>query len=224
MKNREKDSIRNAYVKVIPSWFRSKIRPIYPLDFPLNISRSNYSFIHVPKAGGTSITHTIYGKSIPHLSATFFKNAYPDFFRKKYVFSVIRNPYERALSAYHFAKQNGTDIVSIEKNLLYNSKHFKNFSSFCQWLSYQNLNELDYIFRSQSFYLVDGNGQLLIKNLWDLNNMDELQRFLLKEFNIKIPPKAKNKINYNRQPKLSRSDKKIIENVYNIDFNNFNFC
>ena len=73
--------------------------------------RHQFVFVHVPKTGGGSITaelQTLYGegeKLRTHLTAAEYRNFLgPSLFQKYHTWAVVRNPYERFISEYHWRK------------------------------------------------------------------------------------------------------------------------
>jgi hypothetical protein len=70
----------------------------------------NYKFIfvHIPKTGGTSLARAL-NPSFPvngnkHQDAMYFKEKCPDNFHSYFKFSLVRNPWARAVSYFHFKK------------------------------------------------------------------------------------------------------------------------
>ncbi len=88
-------------------------------------------FIHVPKAAGTSLSMSIYGKKVGHLKVE-------DFIREGidldnfFVFTFSRNPYLRLYSTYEFLKKGGTADVSVSKR---NQDRVLGFSSFSEFVA-----------------------------------------------------------------------------------------
>ena len=70
-------------------------------------------FIHVPRTGGNSIIRTLLdGQSPGHLTAAQYQIIFNRCeFRKYYKFAFVRNPWDRLVSAFHFLKHGGMNIV-----------------------------------------------------------------------------------------------------------------
>lgn len=67
--------------------------------------RINFAFIHVPKCGGTSITQAIGQRIKLHDTAVERRHKLGhDRWNSIYSFSIVRHPYDRALSYYFFTK------------------------------------------------------------------------------------------------------------------------
>ena len=84
--------------------FRELIKPLVDLSWCLPRNKINQFmlFIHIPKNAGSSISEVMYGKQIGHKKLRDYQN-----FRRfdEYdVVAVVRNPYDRFLSAYNYLK------------------------------------------------------------------------------------------------------------------------
>ncbi|WP_066560202.1 sulfotransferase family 2 domain-containing protein [Croceicoccus bisphenolivorans] len=65
-------------------------------------------FIHVPKAAGTSLRKAIWRRKSFHIPATRYIAADPDRFRRWFTFCVVRNPWDRMSSAFHYLHRRRT--------------------------------------------------------------------------------------------------------------------
>ena len=60
-------------------------------------------FIHINKCCGSSILEAIpHTKHKPHRHISYYKNGFPDIFDEYFKFTIIRNPWDRMVSFYHF--------------------------------------------------------------------------------------------------------------------------
>jgi len=130
-------------------------------------------FIHVPKVAGTSINKAIYGRTLGHYTAVEIKNKFPNLYNESFVFSFVRNPWSRVVSAYKFAKQGGTDSMKMNMPEQYKVPEFESFERFVkEWLVLQNINELDYVFKPQVHFLTDENGKVIVDFV---NKLEDLE-------------------------------------------------
>lgn len=60
-------------------------------------------FIHIPKNAGTSITKSLEMENQGHVAALHYKRNLEDF-DEFFKFTVIRNPWDRVVSCYEFAR------------------------------------------------------------------------------------------------------------------------
>ncbi|MEO0479310.1 MAG: sulfotransferase family 2 domain-containing protein [Planctomycetota bacterium] len=70
--------------------------------------RSRSLFIHVPKAAGISVATSLYGSMVPgHTSVRTYRKTFGSLLNRYYVFTFVRNPYERLRSAWNFLNEGG---------------------------------------------------------------------------------------------------------------------
>ena len=146
-------------------------------------------FIHVPKVAGTSINKAIYGRTLGHYTAVEIKNKFPNLYNECFVFSFVRNPWSRAVSAYKFAKQGRTESMGVYKPEQYQIPEFETFERFVkEWLALRDINELDYIFQPQVRFLTDSNGEIIVDYVEKLENLAngiaEVEKNLNKKINV----------------------------------------
>lgn len=61
-------------------------------------------YIHIPKCGGRSICD-IFNQRFDHFTSMYYKNEYAHFWERYEKFSIVRNPYSRLVSMYHYIQQ-----------------------------------------------------------------------------------------------------------------------
>lgn len=126
-------------------------------------ARMGCIFVHVPKAAGTSINRAIYGKTLGHYRAADIRRNFPNLFARSFVFSFVRNPWARALSAYQFAVQGRTESMGMRKPHQYRIPEFESFERFLlEWLVKQDLDSIDPVFQAQYKYVVDSQGAQIV--------------------------------------------------------------
>jgi hypothetical protein len=64
-------------------------------------------FVHIPKCGGTSVENQI-GVFHGHRSAVYFRAADRELFARAFKFTLVRNPYDRLVSGFHYLKHHST--------------------------------------------------------------------------------------------------------------------
>src|SRR5436190_384652 len=65
------------------------------------------AFVHVPRTGGTSAVGAIYGRFIGHFGLADLKAVAPADVLVLPRFAIVRNPWDRAVSAWAFARAGG---------------------------------------------------------------------------------------------------------------------
>jgi len=73
----------------------------HPGLIPRQFRRDGVIFIHVPKCAGSAFLDAYLGWQTGHITARDFHAADPVFFRSAYVFTLVRHPLARFVSAYN---------------------------------------------------------------------------------------------------------------------------
>ena len=146
-------------------------------------------FIHVPKVAGTSINKAIYGRTLGHYTALEIQSKFPKLYDSSFVFSFVRNPWSRILSAYRFALQGNTESMGVWNPKQYKIKDFETFESFIKnWLIKKDVNKLDFIFQPQIKFLTDRNGVVIADYVEKLENLNHglitVEKMLGKKINV----------------------------------------
>ena len=156
-------------------------------------SKLNCIFVHVPKAAGTSVNKALYGRTLGHYSAGEIQTKFPGLYERAFTFSLVRNPWDRVLSAYRFACVGRTDSMGIHKSNQYRIPEFGTFERFvCEWLPKQNVENLDFIFRPQWMFVCDRAGEVMVDHLGHLEAMDATAAVLTEKLGQKITIRNEN--------------------------------
>lgn len=182
--------------------------------------KSKVVFIHIPKAAGTSISEVLYGKRNGHLRAENVKKVLgEELYNKKYSFSVTRNPYDRLVSAYNFARQGQTKEGAIALPEQYQTSIFETFESFVvNWLVNQDLEKLDPVFQPQHIYIFDDANQLIVTDLFKLEEIEKVEQMLSDKLSKEIKIGKKNKSKGYSSKVYSHKLREIVYGLYKKDF------
>lgn len=137
-------------------------------------------FIHVPRTAGSSIADALYGRSVGHFTARDLVVA-PKDVQALARFGIVRNPWDRLVSAWSLAKQGvSRDGKVIVRNACqYAVPEFATFDSFVRnWLAPRDLHSLDGIFRPQIDYLAGRQGAVVLDHLGRFEDLAETYRWL----------------------------------------------
>jgi hypothetical protein len=165
--------------------------------FKLNYFKDVYSdknivFIHVPKAAGTSINSALYGvPQTSHLKAKDFKRYNPEVFNKAYSFAVLRNPWDRLVSAYEFARSGGSEIRYHRANLK-EKMLSRDFRYFLESLQELHLPELDPVFWPQSDFVLGADGSLLVNHCGNVESLSDTLACLKRETGVELQLENRN--------------------------------
>lgn len=207
---------------------------INKLKFSMNIYRRYYFwrkektiFVHVPKVAGTSINYALFGKTLGHYQANYIKKKFPKLFKNSFVFSFVRNPWDRVYSAYKFACIGNTESMGVRNPAQYAIPEFSSFERFLkEWLIKQDVSRLDFIFRPQYLFLTDKAGNILPDFIGKLENINQDILVIEKELNKKLDIKRVNQTNnasLYEQAYLDDEMISIVKNIYKKDIDLFNY-
>lgn len=136
-------------------------------------------FVHVPKAAGTSVNTALYGRTLGHYSAMQIQSRFPSLFSDCFTFSLVRNPWDRALSAYRFARIGRTESMGVRKPEQYQIPEFSSFERFvCDWLPSKDLSKCDFIFQPQYSFVCDQNMKVMVDHLGYVERLAETISFV----------------------------------------------
>lgn len=193
------------------------------LPVPLNAKRrrrlaairaSDVLFIHVPKNAGTSLSMALYGQTITHDTIRYYDSVAPDLVASALSLAVVRDPVERFVSAFRFAQSGGADrqvsapfrstyakFASIDDALDHLEQHCDPFA-------------IDHIFRSQSWYVTNTAGQLVVQHLVPIDDLARLSHLLPDR---KLSPVAKLNKSYTAAVEVSLAQRLRICRLYHED-------
>jgi hypothetical protein len=127
--------------------------------FPQAFSRQSCLFIHVPKCAGSSVCAALFdGWSPGHLPLYWYEQQFPREFSSSFKFAFVRDPLERAYSAYAFLR--GNRLGNRDQAAQALVSHYRDFDDFVsRWLRPENTPRQMH-FAAQSDFLTDSLGRL----------------------------------------------------------------
>lgn len=168
-----------------------------------------YTFCHIPKTGGITICSLIYNREPEHIVCT-RENS------EKFLFTFVRHPYSRCISAFQFLKNGG--INDIDKEDLINYIGDSNFDDFVtNKLEYASQNQQH--FRPQNYWIPDG-ADFIGKYETFEKDIERLRSIIVMK---DIPTPHENPTIYTHKYILNKSMKSIIYDIYKIDFDLFDY-
>src|SRR5699024_1135215 len=156
--------------------------------------KANCIFIHIPKAGGTSIAKAVIGKRAGHFTASEILNRIGvEKFNNYFSFAVTRDPYQRILSSYNFVRNGGGTEGSVRGEDYFKRKEFSSFRSFIlDWLPHQDLESANLLFRPQYKFICDNKDDILVDYVGKLEKLETVSTILDERLNKKISINTKN--------------------------------
>ncbi|ACO76316.1 hypothetical protein AvCA_00490 [Azotobacter vinelandii CA] len=129
------------------------------LALPAPFQRHNCIFVHVPKCAGKSLCASLFGDWDPgHRSLNWYARVFPEFHARAFKFAIVRDPLERAYSAYCYLL--GTSPYEQDQAMRRMLERYDGFDDFVDaWLCPENL-ERQIHFVPQWRFLTDELGQI----------------------------------------------------------------
>lgn len=205
-------------------YFRSNKKEKYSLR---DVKSTGILFLHIPKCAGVSVNNTLYGSlGAGHKPLDkVFVGLGPIEFRNVFKFTIVRNPWDRLVSAYFFLRNGGfgdRDRQFYQENLA----EFENFEDFVlNWLTPENIRLWNH-FRLQADFLSISNTEVDIDYLCFLESID-------KDFQAIYDAKHWTRFKELKRDNRSKHDdyrsyytektKKVVEQVYQKDIELFGY-
>ncbi|MGY2288890.1 sulfotransferase family 2 domain-containing protein [Pseudomonas sp. SDO528_S397] len=129
------------------------------IALPPAFVRHSCVFIHVPKCAGSSLCSALFDdKGAGHLPYYWYQQQFPEHCANSFKFAFVRDPLERAYSAYAFLRGNHLNARDREAQALVSG--YRDFDDFVRrWLHPDNLCRQLH-FAPQADFLVDGMGRM----------------------------------------------------------------
>ncbi|KAB0491959.1 sulfotransferase family 2 domain-containing protein [Pseudomonas vancouverensis] len=129
--------------------------------FPKLFEQRSCLFIHVPKCAGSSVCEAMFGDWRPgHLPLYWYEQQFPAQFAGSFKFTFVRDPLERAYSAYAFLKSNTLGRRDHAAQQLVS--HYRDFDDFVgRWLHPETIHRQLH-FAAQTDFLTDSMGRLAL--------------------------------------------------------------
>lgn len=178
----------------------------------------DFIFIHINKNGGTSISCALQIAQ-EHLTAQEKISKVGQYmWNKKYVFTVVRNPWDRIVSHYHYrVKTNQTSLRDLDV-------------SFSQWidLTLNQKNPFFYdkpkMFLPQYSWLSDLRGNIIVDNIIRFENLQAEFNSLLEKLDLSATlPHVKKTERGHYRDYFDSDSMKAVENYFGVDIDYFGY-
>jgi len=183
-------------------------------------------FIHIPKNAGTSIIKAM-GVENMLMDKTIeeYKENYKEYWNTYMKFTVVRDPIDRFISAYKFArmKESGwfssTGEEGLEKHEHYELCNSMDINEYTSYI-YKNPYEFNRWIIPQTFHISNKNNKIEIDYFVKYENLLED----LKKIGIeKIQKLNPSKIDDESLVQLTKKSKKMLYEIYDVDYQNFSY-
>jgi hypothetical protein len=176
-------------------------------------------FIHIPKCAGVSINKSLFGNlggghlTLKDYRFIFGKKKFDGYFK----FTIVRNPWDRVVSAFHFLKKGGMNYADKEwaDNNLSNYKDFDTFIK--KWLNKENIFKYHH-FRPQYHYICLKKNKIGVDFVGYIENINSDFEYISNKINIGTKLRQTNQSPRENYVKYySEETKDIVANVYKDD-------
>jgi len=176
--------LRRHVVKFVPEPILNQVRAYRRSDA---FRAAGVVMIHIPRAAGTSLSAELYGRFIGHFSVSELLAVAPADVAALPRFAVVRNPWDRLVSAWSFARRGFSLVepagaaspidaarIRIRREEQYQVPEFESFERFVgEWLAPRDVHRLDGVFRPQVDYVHDPAEDLPLDFLGRFEQLDE---------------------------------------------------
>ena len=181
--------LRRHVVKFVPEPILNEVRAYRRSDA---FRKSGVAMIHVPRAAGTSLSFELYNRFIGHFSVGELLAVAPADVAALPRFAVVRNPWDRLVSAWSFARRGFSLVepgsepsagsvarIRIRREEQYQVPEFESFERFVRdWLAQRDVHRLDGVFRPQVDYVRDPVGAMPLDFLGRFEQLDRTAAWL----------------------------------------------
>jgi hypothetical protein len=184
-------------------------------------------FIHIPKCAGVSICKALFDNLAGgHTTVRDYQIIFsPKEFREYFTFTIVRNPWDRLVSAFYFLKYGGFDKADKRwsRNHL---QTYENFNEFvCHWVNEKNIWRFHH-FRPQLHYIRTNTDKLPLDFVGFYENLHNDFHFISRKLGVNA---SLIKTNSSQRPDYKEiydeASKKIVADVYasDIEFLGYSF-
>jgi chondroitin 4-sulfotransferase 11 len=197
-------------------------------------NKNNILFIHIPKTAGTSIFKMLnMPENHGHIIWEKYEKLDKDLFNRSFKFAIVRNPWDKFVSCYEYAKMDKSYWHSSDGNAIdgkhkdYDITNKYNFNDFVKYLSdikesYLPLKGINWTYQFQ--YICDSNFEIKMNVVYRFEHLDYMVSDLNKRFNTDFDLPHINKSNNNGYKKYYNDNSiEFINKIYKKDIELFHY-
>ncbi|MEH6608381.1 MAG: sulfotransferase family 2 domain-containing protein [Halioglobus sp.] len=198
-----------------------KGRAVYPPCF----DEHSALFIHVPKSAGRSVVRGLFDiKSVEHAPANWYQQLDRDKFDRYFKFTFVRNPWDRAVSAYTYLAKGGSAASEDDQYWTQFINSFESFDDFVsRWMTAENIRR-NALFTPQIDYLTDSFGRVDIDFIGRFESLEQDFKTIAEKLQVaaSLPHLNQSRSQPYSEFYTSRS-RAIIEQLYARDIAEFDY-
>tara|TARA_B100002051_G_scaffold239752_1_gene243227 strand:+ start:1354 stop:2052 length:699 start_codon:yes stop_codon:yes gene_type:complete len=175
--------------------------------------------IHIPKTAGTSVTKSIYGtdSNCCHYEWKYLKIILKQNFYNYFSFSIVRNPWDRCLSAYEFLRMGGDN----NKDRIFYQKYMSNYNDFEDFVKNGLFKKRIFSsthFLPQSNFIFSKNDKCMVNYLLRFETIESDYKFIKKKLGGSNLLKYKiNRTNHDYNKHYDKEMENIVYRLYKRD-------
>jgi hypothetical protein len=182
-------------------------------------------FVHIPKCAGVAVSKSLFGglggghNTMEDYTRLFTPSELSHF----YIFTLVRNPWDRLVSAYFFLKNGG--MTEADNNFyMENIINFESFEEFViNWVNKDNI-WLGQHFRPQWSFIHDKRNKVTVDFIGKVENMDTDFKVVCQQLGVDIAIEKMNVSKRNNyQEYYTDKMKVIVSEVYDRDIKEFGY-
>ena len=199
-------------------------------DITNKISQAGLIYVHIPKCGGSSVKKALlpyYDFPPGHYSANTYREALGEHdYSNLHRFTVVRNPWDRLVSAYFYVMDKRHNKYS--PNTYFRDKVLAKYIDFEDFVvshigEGKSLNFNHFV--PQYKFICDESEKIIVDNIIKLEDLtlgfEKLGKSLGRQFQLSVVNTSKREKDYRSY--YNEKTKKIVEDVYSIDSNEFEY-
>jgi hypothetical protein len=179
-------------------------------------------FIHIPKTGGSSVGHALFGTSrhVPYFEC---ERVNPRKFKRFFKFAFVRNPWDRLASTYFFLKNGGMNELD-RKFAAEHLARYDNFGNFIEgWLNTKNVWSWIH-FKPQHYFICDADLRIRVDFVGKTENIGMDFQYICNRLGVAAQLQWLNRTNHNRYVEYyTRSLRERVAEIYANDIEIFNY-
>jgi hypothetical protein len=190
------------------------------LAIPEPFRQYNCIFVHVPKCAGKSLCASLFGDGGPgHLPLNWYAQVFPEFYARAFKFAIVRDPLDRAHSAYCYLLGNRRlRQDQAARRMLERHGSFDNFVD--AWLCPENVDRQIH-FVPQWRFLTDELGQIDVDFIGRYENLAGDFAHICRQLGLEVELAHKNRSDReiaDRHEQFRPATRKRIHEVYARDY------
>ncbi|MEO6388560.1 MAG: sulfotransferase family 2 domain-containing protein [Croceibacterium sp.] len=192
------------------------------------MKRAGVAFVHIPRTAGMSITTTLYHRFLGHFPVEALLAVKDPALLALPRFTVVRDPWRRLASAYHFAlrgRGEGGMSADVAPHVHRQIAAIPSFEHFVKdWLPQQDLMKLDGVLRPQVYYAVARDGTVPFDHVGRLEELSATSDWLSNVLGRKIEfPRTNTSGPSERRDEFDPEMRDIVARLYAEDVSRFGY-